>query len=120
MFCLYYDGKTKAIQALNGSGRAPADISLKPRRKCDGSFKFHIINQVIFPLTSVYAVATPGAAAGWVDAVDRFGSGKLSLMQILQPAVDMAQKGFPLSEISSYYVSNSLGIDATENHDTNR
>ena len=33
----------------------------------------------------------------WVDCVDSFGSGKLSLSQILQPAIDLARHGFPVA-----------------------
>ncbi|KAL3956895.1 hypothetical protein ACCO45_009741 [Purpureocillium lilacinum] len=47
------------------------------------------------PLTSVHSVTVPGAAAGWVDTVERFGSGKLLLSQILEPAIQLGEKGFP-------------------------
>ncbi|KAJ5710573.1 gamma-glutamyltranspeptidase family protein [Penicillium malachiteum] len=47
------------------------------------------------------AVTTPGAASGWVDTVERFGSGNMSLEQILKPAISLAEDGFPVSEISA-------------------
>jgi gamma-glutamyltranspeptidase/glutathione hydrolase len=55
------------------------------------------------PMDSVHAITVPGAAAGWVDTVVSFGSGKLSMQQILSPAIEHAEKGFPVSQISSYY-----------------
>jgi len=48
----------------------------------------------MIPLTSIHVVTVPGAAAGWVDTVEKFGSGKLSLEQILAPAIDRADRGF--------------------------
>jgi len=98
MFCLYYDAKTKKVSAMNGSGRAGGNCSLETIRNDlgiadgqDGSI----------PLDSVHAVTVPGAAAGWVDTVESFGSGKLSMEQILAPAIELGEKGFPVSEITA-------------------
>lgn len=107
MFCLFYNAKTKKIHALNGSGRYARKATLADIRKDLGLAP----NQGgSIPKRSVLAATTPGAAAGWVDTVEKFGSGKLSLEQILMPAIELAEEGFPVSEISSYLVSypNSL------------
>lgn len=98
MFCLFYDAKTKKISALNGSGRAGEKCTLEATRKSLG-MKDGDHDQM--PLNSVHAVTVPGAAAGWVDTVERFGSGKLSLEQILTPAIELGERGYPVSEISS-------------------
>ncbi|KAJ5633062.1 hypothetical protein N7490_009401 [Penicillium lividum] len=100
MFCLFYDAQKKKVEALNGSGRAPASITLHEVRR-----KLGIVDNQPggIPLTSVFAVTVPGAAAGWIDTVERFGSGRLSLKEILEPAIELAEKGFPVSEISAYY-----------------
>lgn len=102
MFCLFYDVKTKKVHALNGSGRSPANASLEQIKRDLGS-KPDELN--ITPTTSVQAVTTPGAAAGWVDTVEKFGSGTLSLEQILKPAIELGEEGFPVSELSSTFVS---------------
>ena len=57
------------------------------------------------PMLSALAVTVPGAAAGWVDTVEKFGSGKLSMEQILMPAIELAEQGFPVSEQSAHFVS---------------
>lgn len=101
MFCLFYDAKTKKISAMNGSGRSGAKCSLEATRK-DIGIKDGDAGEI--PLDSVHAVTIPGAAAGWVDTVERFGSGKLSLEQILTPAIELAERGFPVSELSSQMV----------------
>ena len=102
MFCLYYDAKTKKISALNGSGRSGAHCTLQRIRKDLGMRDGAPGN---IPMTSVHAVTIPGAPAGWVDTVEKFGSGKLSLEQILAPAVELGENGFPVHELSSVLVS---------------
>lgn len=102
MFCLFYDAKTKKIHALNGSGRAGLKCTLEQVRK-DLGLKDGETG--VIPLDHVHAVTIPGSAAGWADTIERFGSGKLSLEQVLQPAIDLGERGFPVSEISSMNVS---------------
>ena len=102
MFCLFYNAKTKKVSALNGSGRSAANISLEGMRK-DLGLKPGEVGKI--PMTSVQAVTTPGAAAGWVDVVEKFGSGKVSMEDILTPAIQLGEEGFPVSELSGYFVS---------------
>ena len=102
MFCLYYDAKTKKVHALNGSGRAGKNCTLETIRKSLGLKKGESGS---IPTTSVHAVTVPGAPAGWVDTVERFGSGKLSMEEILAPAIELGEKGFPVSELMGYSVS---------------
>ncbi|KAI9022834.1 nucleophile aminohydrolase [Phycomyces nitens] len=95
-FCLYYDAKSKTVRGLNGSGRTPAALTLEHIRKVDQ------INQRVLPSTSAHAVTVPGAAAAWVDTVKVFGSGKVDLKDVLTPAIDLAENGYPVSQISAY------------------
>ncbi len=102
MFCLFYDAKTKKVSALNGSGRAGKNCTLETIRS-DLGLKTGQGGTV--PFDSVHAVTVPGAAAGWVDTVERFGSGKLGMREILAPAIEMGEKGFPVSEFTAMFVS---------------
>ena len=36
----------------------------------------------------------PGAAAAWVDTVEAFGSGKLGMAEVLEPAIRLATEGY--------------------------
>ncbi|EED17692.1 gamma-glutamyltranspeptidase [Talaromyces stipitatus ATCC 10500] len=100
MFCLFYNATTKKIHALNGSGRYAANASLDAIRKDLGLSPGE---GGTIPLHSALAATTPGAAAGWIDTVEKFGSGKLSMEQILTPAIELAEKGFPVSEFASQF-----------------
>lgn len=102
MFCLYYDAKTKKINSLNGSGRYAGNVTLDQIRK---DLNIGSDQSGRIPMNSGKAVTTPGAAAGWVDTVEKFGSGKLSLEQILRPAIELGEEGFPVSELASSFVS---------------
>ncbi|KAG9287695.1 hypothetical protein G9A89_004098 [Geosiphon pyriformis] len=95
-FCLFYDAKKKRVRGLNGSGRSPAALTLSHVRDV---LK---IKERQIPFLNINAATVPGAAAGWVDTIKIFGSGKLSLLEILQPAIDLAEEGYPVSEISSW------------------
>lgn len=104
-FALFYEAKTKKVHALNGSGPSPAEATL------DGICESLGITDRLYgsiPTTSAHAVTVPGAAAAWVDIVRVFGSGNVSLAQVLSPAIELAEEGFPVSELSSYYVSHSF------------
>ncbi|KAG5298350.1 gamma-glutamyltranspeptidase [Histoplasma ohiense] len=114
MFCLFYNARTKKVHALNGSGRAAANISLDFVRK---ELRLAAGEEGKIPMTSVHAVTTPGAAAGWVDTVERFGSGKLSLERILTPAIELGEEGFPVSELAASFWAESEKLirDASPN-----
>ncbi|EQL28613.1 gamma-glutamyltranspeptidase [Blastomyces dermatitidis ATCC 26199] len=114
MFCLFYNAKTKKVHALNGSGRSAGNISLELMRNELG---LAAGEDGKIPMTSVHAVTTPGAAAGWIDTVERFGSRKLSLEQILMPAIELGEEGFPVSELSAsfWHESDKLIRDASPN-----
>lgn len=105
MFCLFYDAKTKKVSAMNGSGRSGNKCTLETIR---GSLGLKEGEFGKIPMDSVHAVSVPGAAAGWVDTVERFGSGKVTLEQILAPAIELGEKGFPVAEGVAYWVSDNF------------
>ncbi|CAG9970352.1 unnamed protein product [Clonostachys byssicola] len=99
MFCLYFDAATAKVSALNGSGRSAKNSSLA---RVKNELGLTAESRGKIPINSPLAVTVPGAAAGWVDAFERFGSGKLTLAQVLDPAIELADDGFPVSEISAH------------------
>ncbi|KAI1635344.1 nucleophile aminohydrolase [Biscogniauxia mediterranea] len=98
MFCLYYDAAARKMSALNGSGRSGAAYTLDAvQRALNGGDSNS--NSDSIPPDSALAVTVPGAAAGWCDAVERFGSGRLDMARILAPAIELGERGFPVSEV---------------------
>lgn len=101
MFCLFYNAKTKTTHALNGSGRYSKNVELAGLRK-DLGIKDGEEGKI--PMHSVHAVTVPGAAAGWVDTLKHFGSGRVTMEQVLTPAIELGDEGFPVTQLSSHYV----------------
>ena len=91
MFALFYSANTKRVTALNGSGRAPASLTLD-RLKKEG-FSSDL------PPFHAHTVTVPGACAGWFDLIEKHGS--LSMDVILTPAIRMAEEGFPVAPITA-------------------
>ncbi|KAL9098580.1 MAG: hypothetical protein Q9163_005789 [Psora crenata] len=104
MFCLFYNAQTKKVESMNGSGRSARSVSLEQLQR-DLGLKAGESGHI--PMSSVHSVTTPGAAAGWVDTVEKFGSGKLSMEEILMPAIELGEEGFPVSELASTFWRNS-------------
>ena len=93
MFALFYSADTKRVTALNGSGRAPAALTLD-RLKSEG-FSTEL------PPYHAHTVTVPGACAGWFDLIEKHGS--LKMEQILMPAIRLASEGFPVAPLTSYF-----------------
>jgi gamma-glutamyltranspeptidase/glutathione hydrolase len=92
MFALFFDASTKQVSALNGSGRAPAALTLE-RLKKEGMDELHPYH--------AYTITVPGACAGWCDLIDKHGT--LKMADLLAPAIRLAEEGFPVAQITSYF-----------------
>ncbi|GIT08495.1 MAG: gamma-glutamyltransferase [Pseudomonadota bacterium] len=93
VFALVYDSKTKSVKALNGSGKSSIKTDIN---------KLDEIGLNSIPLdgkNSGMAVSVPGCVDAWEQLLDKFGT--FSLDTVLAPAVDYAQNGFGVSEITA-------------------
>jgi len=108
MFCLYYNPTTHRVHSLNGSGRSPTALTLSHALSTIPASDLARSGNRI-PHSHVHAVTVPGAAAGWCDTAEKFGSGKLTLAQILAPAIELAEQGVPVSYVSAQMWNNGQG-----------
>ena len=90
-FALIWQAADRKLYGLNGSGRAPAALSLELLRDR---------GLAEMPIHGMLPVTIPGAVDAWCCALQRFGS--RSLDAVLQPAIDYARHGFAVSEIIAH------------------
>ncbi|UCG00087.1 MAG: gamma-glutamyltransferase family protein [Spirochaetaceae bacterium] len=90
-FVLYFSADRGTVEALNGSGRSPGALTLEAAIRA--GFRDRL------PPHHPFTVTVPGAPAAWVDAQTRFG--RLNLQQVLAPAIDLAEHGFPVGPLTA-------------------
>lgn len=88
MFAIVWDAKKKELKGLNASGRSPQAISIDELKKRG-------VNQM--PSGGIHTVTVPGAVDGWAKLLERYGTMKLA--QVLQPAIEYAERGFPVTDV---------------------
>ncbi len=88
LFAIVWDAKKKELKALNASGRAPQAAGIDELKKRGFSST---------PPIGVHAVTVPGAVDGWAKLLERYGTMKLA--QVLQPAIEYAERGFPVTDV---------------------
>jgi gamma-glutamyltranspeptidase/glutathione hydrolase len=86
-FAMVYSPKTKKLEALNASGRAP-------RKLTRDHFRKRGITQM--PMTGMEPITVPGAVDGWITLLEKYGTMKLA--DLLAPAIAYAEDGFPVME----------------------
>ena len=86
-FMMVYSSKTKKLEALNASGRAPRALT-RELLAAKG------LTQM--PLSGMETITVPGAFDGWVTVLEKHGTMKLA--DLLAPAIALAENGFPLME----------------------
>jgi gamma-glutamyltranspeptidase/glutathione hydrolase len=97
LFAIIWDAKTQKIYGINASGRSPKSLTL-------AYFKEKGYKSI--PSYGVLPISVPGAVDGWFELHKRFG--KLKMQEILQPTIEYAEKGFPVTELIAYYMQASF------------
>jgi gamma-glutamyltranspeptidase / glutathione hydrolase len=85
LFMLIYIAKTGEVKFINGTGVAPMAATVDFYKSKGG-----------LPDAGVLSVSVPGAVAGAELAARNYGTKPLS--ELLAPAVELAERGFPISE----------------------
>lgn len=79
------------LYGLNASGYSPKNISASEVRKQ--------VNDGKMPVHGWIPVMVPGAVSAWPALVKRFG--RLSLKEVLAPAIRYAEEGYPLGPVTA-------------------
>jgi gamma-glutamyltranspeptidase / glutathione hydrolase len=85
---LLYDAKKKEVVAIDAEGTAPKLATIDWYNKNNGG---KLPNS-----DGLLAASTPGVVDAWYILLDRWGT--MGFAQVLQPAIEIAEQGFPLSE----------------------
>ncbi|MGX5913271.1 gamma-glutamyltransferase [Aliidiomarina sp. Khilg15.8] len=99
LFAIVWSAEDEQLHGLNASGRSPQSLSRE-------YFIEEGYEQI--PARGVLPLSVPGAVDGWFELHGRFG--KLPMEQLLQPAIDYAENGFPVTEVIGYYFQQNAQI----------
>ena len=86
-FAMVWSAKTKKLEALNASGRAPRALTAD---------YFASRKIAAMPTTGMATITVPGAFDGWMTLLEKHGTMKLA--DLLAPAIAYAENGFPVAE----------------------
>ncbi len=103
LFAIIWSAKDKKLFGLNASGRSPGDLDLR-------YFKDRGMTEI--PPYGPLPVTVPGCVDGWFEMNGKFGT--MNMEQILEPAIEYAREGFPVTELIGYYLT--LSSDRYKNY----
>ena len=88
LFVIYWDAKQKKLFGLNASGRSPYALTRE---------KVTELGHTELPTYGPLSWSVPGCVDGWEELRKRFGT--KGFAELLKPAIEHAEQGFPVSEI---------------------
>jgi gamma-glutamyltranspeptidase/glutathione hydrolase len=97
---LIYNAKDKKVYSVNAEPRAPKLATIEWYQKNNGG--------KIPQSDGLLSGGIPGVVDAWYTLLDRWGT--MSFEQVLQPAIDLAENGFPLSEYGASYIAETKKI----------
>jgi gamma-glutamyltranspeptidase / glutathione hydrolase len=104
IFALVFDPRTGKVRAVMAGGKAPRRLTLEMAREHIDPATGHM------EYSSAHTVAVPGAVSGWGALVEHFGSGALSMAEILAPAIKLAAEGFPVGPLTAKQWARSVDL----------
>ncbi len=99
LFALVWPAGEERLQGLSAHGRSG---SLMTRDALLEAGHENIPNR------SAEAITVPGALQGWADLLERWGT--ISLAQALEPAIRLAEEGFPVSPVVASDWAGEVGV----------
>jgi gamma-glutamyltranspeptidase/glutathione hydrolase len=99
MFALAWVADEGRLVGLDASGRSGSKTSAEELRAA---------GEDRVPYRGPRSITVPGALSGWDALVSRYGT--MSLAEVLQPAIRIAQEGFPVSPIIAMDWQNTVDV----------
>ena len=96
LFAIVWVEKEKKLYGLNASGRSPKNLTLD-------YFKSKKLTTI--PSYGPLPVSVPGCVDGWFSLHKKFGT--KPMIEILMPAIEYAENGFPVTELVAYYMASA-------------
>ena len=93
LFALNWSAEKDKLYGLNASGKSPRSLKLEYFK--DNGYEF-------IPPYGPLPVSVPGCVDGWFEMHEMFG--RLPMRDILQPAINYARNGFPVTELIAFYL----------------
>lgn len=103
LYAMIWDAKTGKLYGLNASGRSPLGLSYDTLKA-----ELDKLGRSDLPPHGMLPISVPGTIDGWFEMHQKFG--KLPMPQLLQPTIDYATKGFPVTELIAYYWNRSVPL----------
>lgn len=103
LYAIVWDAKTEQLYGLNASGRSPLGLSYD-----QVAAELERMGLTDLPPHGMLPISVPGAIDGWFELHQKFGA--LPMQQILQPSIDYAEQGFPVTELIAYYWNRSVPL----------
>jgi len=97
LFAIIWSAEKNKLYGLNASGRSPRSLKLEYFK--ENGYEF-------IPSRGPLPVSVPGCVDGWFEMHEMFG--RLTMKDILQPAISYAREGFPVSEVIAYYLASNV------------
>ena len=97
---LVYNARERKVYSVNAEPRAPKLATIEWYQKNSGG--------KIPESDGLLSGGLPGVVDAWYTLLDRWGT--MSFEQVLQPAIKLAEDGFPLSEYGASYIAEEKKI----------
>ena len=97
---LVYNARDNKVYSINAEPRAPKLATIEWYEKNNGG--------KIPESDGLLSGGLPCVVDAWYTLLDRWGT--MTFAQVLQPAIDLAENGFPLSELGASYIAGSKKI----------
>ncbi|MCX6253508.1 MAG: gamma-glutamyltransferase [Bacteroidia bacterium] len=99
LFAIIWSADKGKLYGLNASGRSPRSLKLEYFK--ENGYEF-------IPSYGPLPVSVPGCVDGWYEMHDMFG--RLPMKDILQPAINYAREGFPVTEVIAYQLDKGTEV----------